>query len=81
MSLLTDSVMRLVNEQNKSLYADVLLKRRSLYIMTGSARYDYTHEVLKNEESFFKGEEVIKKRRISVMCRNEPDPNSKYSSE
>lgn len=80
MSLLTDSVMRLVNEKNKTLYADVLLKRRSLYIMTGSARYDYTHEVLKNEESIFKGEKILKGRRISVMCRNEPDPNTKYLS-
>lgn len=69
--------MRLVNEKNKLLYGDVLLKRRSLYIMTGVARYDFTHEVLKNEESFFKGQKVEKARRISVMCRNEPDPNSK----
>lgn len=80
MSLLTDSVMRLVNEKNKNLFADVLLKRRSLYIMTGSARYDYTHEVLKNEDSFFKGEQVFKDRRISIICRNEPDSNSKHSS-
>lgn len=80
MSLLTDSVMRLVNERNKNLYGDVLLRRRSLYIMTGVARYEFTHEVLKNEESFFKGEKILKNRRISVMCRNEPDPNSKCSS-
>lgn len=80
MSLLTDSVMRLVNEKNKSLHADVLLQRRSLYIMTGTARYDYTHEILKNEESFFKEEKVVKNRRISVICRNEPDPNNKYPS-
>lgn len=80
MSLLTDSVMRLVNEKDKNLYADVLLKRRSLYIMTGVARYEFTHEVLKNEESLFKGEKVFKDRRVSIMCRNEPDPNSKYVS-
>lgn len=66
--------MRLVSESNKSLYADVLLKRRSLYIMTGVSRYEFTHEVLKNEESFFKNEKVLKDRRISVICRNEPDP-------
>lgn len=77
MSLLTDSVMRLVNEKNPLLFGDVLLKRRSLYIMTGVARYEFTHEVLKNELSSFKGLKVQKDRRISVMCRNEPDPSAK----
>lgn len=34
MSLMSDSVMRLALEKDKSLYVDVLLNRRSLYIMT-----------------------------------------------
>lgn len=34
MSLLSDSVMRLALEEDKSIYVDVLLNRRSLYIMT-----------------------------------------------
>lgn len=33
MSLLSDSVMRLVDDKNKSLSVDILLKRRSVYIM------------------------------------------------
>lgn len=70
--MLTDSVMRLVHEKQNTLYADVLLKQRSLYIMKGSARYDYKHEILKNEDSYFKGEKIEKNRRISVICRNEP---------
>lgn len=71
-SLLTDSVMRLRHDKEKSKILDVLLSRRSLYIMKGTARYDYTHEVLGNEESRF-GEQIIKKtRRISIICRNEP---------
>lgn len=64
--------MRLVHEKQNTLTADVLLKQRSLYIMKGSARYDYKHEILKNEESFFKGKKVEKNRRLSVICRNEP---------
>lgn len=40
--------------------------------MKGSARYDYKHEILRNEESFFRGQKVEKDRRISVICRNEP---------
>ncbi|XP_018571209.1 alpha-ketoglutarate-dependent dioxygenase alkB homolog 7, mitochondrial [Anoplophora glabripennis] len=77
LSLLTDSVMRLVHDKNKHLYADVWLKRRSLYIMKDTARFDYTHEILSNEHSVFKGGKVLKDRRISVICRNEPDPRNK----
>ncbi|KAG8316746.1 tRNA modification GTPase gtpbp3, mitochondrial [Homalodisca vitripennis] len=76
LSLLTDSVMRLVHDKDKSKVIDVLLKRRSLYIMRDSVRYDYTHEILPNQESKFKQEPVIKKRRISIICRNEPTPSS-----
>lgn len=71
--------MRLVLDLNKDLYADVLLQRRSLYVMKGTARFDYTHEILKNEESVFKGKKVPKDRRISVICRNEPDPKYRDS--
>lgn len=74
MSLLTDSVMKLVHEKEQSLFAYVLLKRRSLYVMKGSARYEYKHEILKSEESYFKDVRVEKGRRISVICRNEPNP-------
>lgn len=65
--------MRLVHEKHKDFYADVLLKRRSLYIMKGAARYDYTHEILQSDLSFFKGIPVPKTRRLSVICRNEPN--------
>lgn len=50
---------------------DVLLKRRSLYIMKDSARYNFTHEVLASNVSF-KGQEIEKNRRISIVCRNDP---------
>lgn len=52
-------------------YADVLLKRRSLYIMSHTARYNFTHEIMGNNVSQFRGEQVRKTRRISVICRNE----------
>ena len=72
LSLLSDSVMRLVHSKDKKKIVDVLLKRCSLYIMTGDARYNYTHEILGNDNSKF-GDKIIKKgRRISVICRNEP---------
>ena len=52
--------------------AKILLKRFSLYIMSHSARYNYTHEILKNDESFLNNRKVEKTRRISIICRNEP---------
>ncbi|XP_025831021.1 alpha-ketoglutarate-dependent dioxygenase alkB homolog 7, mitochondrial [Agrilus planipennis] len=77
LSLLTESVMKLVHEKYKDLIAKVHLTRRSLYIMKDSARYDYKHELLKNSESIFKNSPVIKTRRISIICRNEPDKEMK----
>ncbi|KAL5016237.1 hypothetical protein ScPMuIL_005826 [Solemya velum] len=70
-SLLSSCVMRLVNTENKEKYGDILLNRRSLYIMRDAARYNFTHEVLKESESVFRGEIVPRDRRISVICRNE----------
>lgn len=61
------------DEKLKKLYSvKIVLKRHSLYIMSHSSRYDFTHEILKNEESYFKGEKIVKNRRISIICRNEP---------
>lgn len=42
-------------------------------IFSGVARYKYNHEILKSEESYFKGQHISKSRRISVICRSEPD--------
>lgn len=72
-NLLSDSVMRLVKENDTSEWLDLLLPRRSLYILRDQARYDFTHEILKEEQSVFKGHKVPRLRRISVICRNLPD--------
>ncbi|XP_034481814.1 alpha-ketoglutarate-dependent dioxygenase alkB homolog 7, mitochondrial isoform X2 [Drosophila innubila] len=53
-------------------YADLLLPRRSLYIMSHTARYNFTHEILANERSLFLGKPIKKTRRISIICRNDP---------
>ncbi|XP_063152670.1 alpha-ketoglutarate-dependent dioxygenase alkB homolog 7, mitochondrial-like [Candoia aspera] len=74
LSLLSSSVMRLVSEQNPQDWLDLLLERRSLYILRGPARYEFTHEILKDEESSFDGRKVPRERRISVICRNLPFP-------
>ncbi|XP_032787401.2 alpha-ketoglutarate-dependent dioxygenase alkB homolog 7, mitochondrial [Daphnia magna] len=74
-SLLSPSIMRLIHIQRPEIFAKVLLPRRSLYIMKDFARYDFNHEILSNNESFFRGEKVTKTRRISVICRS-PPPSS-----
>ena len=41
------------------------------FFFRGISRYNYTHAILKKEESIFKGDAVLKERRISIVCRNE----------
>ncbi|KAK3782535.1 hypothetical protein RRG08_061765 [Elysia crispata] len=72
MCLLSSCVMRLALESDNTKVADVYLPRRSLYIMRGRARYEFTHEVLKDEQSYFRNQHVPRERRISIICRNEP---------
>ncbi|XP_016124497.1 alpha-ketoglutarate-dependent dioxygenase alkB homolog 7, mitochondrial [Sinocyclocheilus grahami] len=72
LSLLSDSVMRIVPENKSTDWVDLLLSRRSLYILRDDARFKFTHEILKDEESFFSGQKVPRHRRISVICRNLP---------
>ncbi|XP_052857020.1 alpha-ketoglutarate-dependent dioxygenase alkB homolog 7, mitochondrial-like [Drosophila gunungcola] len=73
-SLLSDCVMRMkrVAKGTASHSADVLLPRRSLYIMSHLARYKFTHEILVGEQSRFRKHPVKRKRRVSVICRTEP---------
>eukprot|EP00093_Oithona_nana_P003168 03168.XXX_86801_87785_1 [CDS] Oithona nana genome sequencing. len=71
LSLLSDSVMKLVHEKSKDYQTKYLIPRRSLYIMRGSSRYDFTHEILSNEDSVINDQKVMKTRRISIVCRNE----------
>ncbi|KAE9550313.1 hypothetical protein FO519_006473 [Halicephalobus sp. NKZ332] len=72
-SLISDSVMRLRHKDDENrLIVDLLLKRRSLYKLTGPARYDFKHEILSEEESFFEEEKIPRERRISVICRDLP---------
>lgn len=73
LSLLSDSVMRLTMVGNETTHKeDFLLPQRSLYIMSGAARYNYNHEILKDEKSYFKEQHVPKTRRISIICRSQP---------
>ena len=50
-----------------------------LLVSRNVARYKFTHEVLAEEYSKFKGEVVPRDRRVSVICRNEPSPEDRNS--
>lgn len=71
LSLLSPCVARFKLDKDKGQVVDALVDRRSLYVMKDFSRYDFTHEILSNDESFFKENFVKKDRRISVICRNE----------
>ncbi|XP_057564892.1 alpha-ketoglutarate-dependent dioxygenase alkB homolog 7, mitochondrial isoform X1 [Hippopotamus amphibius kiboko] len=45
----------------------------SVFSRRGSARYDFSHEILRDEESFFGEQRVPRGRRISVICRSLPE--------
>ncbi|XP_055678245.1 alpha-ketoglutarate-dependent dioxygenase alkB homolog 7, mitochondrial isoform X2 [Lutzomyia longipalpis] len=60
------------NPTDPGYFVNILLPARSLYIMRDTARYNFTHEILGNNESSFGGNPVKKTRRISIVCRNKP---------
>lgn len=73
LSLMSNVVMRLALEYDSSCWVKILLPQRSVYVMSGVARYNYTHAVLADKQSIFKGQRVPRERRISVMFRVEPE--------
>ncbi|XP_059078658.1 alpha-ketoglutarate-dependent dioxygenase alkB homolog 7, mitochondrial-like [Tigriopus californicus] len=85
LSLLSDSVARFVHDQSKDQIVDCLVRQRSLYVMKGSSRYDFTHEILRSEDSILKDpndneRKIDKTRRISIVCRCEPDVTIRHKT-
>lgn len=76
LSLLSPSVMRLTFDKDgvkdPSICMDIWLKRRSLYVMRDTARYDFAHAILGPKESFFNTTPVPKSRRVSIIFRCQP---------
>lgn len=72
LSLLSAGVMRLRHVQQPGQWLELLLEPGSLYVLRGPARYDFSHEILPDGESFFGERRVPRGRRISVICRSQP---------
>ncbi len=45
----------------------------SVFDYSGDSRYKFTHAILDKQNSIFKNELVKRGRRVSVICRNEPN--------
>ncbi|EMP39204.1 Putative alpha-ketoglutarate-dependent dioxygenase ABH7, partial [Chelonia mydas] len=58
LSWLSSGVTQLVSDQNPEDRMDLLLPGRWLYILRGPACYEFTHEILKDKESFFNGQKI-----------------------
>lgn len=69
---MSTAVMKLALEKDPTKWVKILLPQRSLYVMSGTARYDYTHAILGDKESYLNRNHVPRDRRVSVMFRVEP---------
>uniref|UniRef100_A0A673UBI0 AlkB homolog 7 n=1 Tax=Suricata suricatta TaxID=37032 RepID=A0A673UBI0_SURSU len=73
LSLLSPGVVRLVHTREPGAWLELLLEPGSVYILRGTARYDFSYEILRDEESFFGGHQIPRGQRISVICRSLPE--------
>ena len=67
LSLLSDAVMLLHHEHSESTI-EMLLPRRSAYVLTAEARYDWAHSIPALPS--FDGRTVEKTRRLSILLRD-----------
>jgi alkylated DNA repair dioxygenase AlkB len=47
----------------------LLLKRRSLLILKGSARYEWQHGIAPNKVDLYDGQRIVRGRRVSLTFR------------
>jgi alkylated DNA repair dioxygenase AlkB len=66
LSIAGDCYMTFINQKNKgsSEPSRVLLPRRTLQVLTGRARYDYSHGI--------RNQDILSERRVSVTMRESP---------
>jgi len=55
----------------------ILLLIDFFFYFRNLTRFDFTHEILKDQESYFNNIHIPRNRRISIICRNMPlDPSA-----
>ncbi|CAG9126567.1 unnamed protein product [Plutella xylostella] len=80
LSLLSPAVMTL-RHSARPLDVAALLPRRSLYIMTGVARYEFTHAVEGGAARAWRGAAVRRARRVAVITRSQPRPEDRQGGD
>ncbi|NWS08993.1 ALKB7 dioxygenase, partial [Motacilla alba] len=61
------TVLRLRSLRAPRDHLELLLQPRSLYVLRGAARFEFTHEILGEQESFFGGLRVPRGRRVALI--------------
>lgn len=72
LNLLSSAVMRFVHNEDKGIVVDLMLPHMSLYVMKDTVRYEFTHEVLGKDVSYWNRCPVTRQRRVSLLLRNDP---------
>lgn len=74
LSLLSPAIMRLKEDQESDQFVDLCLPPRSLYVLTGVGRYEYSHELLPDGSTFCSppGDPIIvsREQRLSIIFRD-----------
>jgi len=74
LSLGSPCVMDFINP-NKELKKSLLLEPRSLIVLKGEARYEWTHGIAKRKSDNFQGQNFKRTRRVSLTLRTVILPN------
>ena len=68
-SLLAPTMMKFVELQNHENFTDVYIMPRSLYFITGTARYKFKHSISTDKYDIVNGKQKPRKKRISLTFR------------
>lgn len=70
---MSDRVIRFRHSKNIDDTVDIMIPNRSIYLQKDSLRYEYTHEILKDD--VFLGKHYISDRRLVIILRDSPSRN------
>jgi len=69
LSLISSCVMDIINKDYPSRRVEMLLPPRSLVVLSGEARYRWTHGIAGRRVDEFNGQRIFRERRISLTFR------------
>jgi len=69
LSLISTCVMDVINKENPTKRLELLLPARSLVVLSGEARYRWTHGIAGRRVDEFNGIKIVRERRISLTFR------------